>query len=168
MENYFRLHFSLMSRYKIMKSCWNAEPNKRPLFIELVDFLGDLLEDGLKSVRFTLACNSHDITFLTNHTMIVSFHVFQQHYASLNDYHEKLNAERSPALDFMKLITKRRDSSSSIEPGDNAETKIITKHKDSNSSHELEENKEARHSNEKQHADRNEIEMVPIVHNPGR
>lgn len=32
--------------YKVMMDCWKDEPTQRPSFTEMVDFLGDLLEDG--------------------------------------------------------------------------------------------------------------------------
>lgn len=50
-------------------------------------------------------------------------------------------------IDYMKLMTKRRESSSSLEFEDHTEWK---------------------HSNKKQYVNKNEIEMLPIVHNPGR
>lgn len=37
-----------------METCWDAEPNKRPLFVELAECLGDLLEDDTRSVRYLL------------------------------------------------------------------------------------------------------------------
>lgn len=33
-----------------MLDCWKMNPNNRPSFTDLAEFLGDLLEDGTKSV----------------------------------------------------------------------------------------------------------------------
>ena len=38
-----------MSIYHVMMKCWEADPNSRPSFKELMDFHGDLLEDGEKN-----------------------------------------------------------------------------------------------------------------------
>jgi len=37
-------------RYNLMLDCWKMNPVTRPSFTDLAEFLGDLLEDGTKSV----------------------------------------------------------------------------------------------------------------------
>lgn len=46
-----------MFRYNIMLDCWKMNPMTRPSFIELSERLGDLLQDGSKSVRKYLIYN---------------------------------------------------------------------------------------------------------------
>ena len=43
--------------YDMMMKTWNSDPKKRPNFLELMDELGDLLEEGTKDDYLTLTEN---------------------------------------------------------------------------------------------------------------
>lgn len=43
--------------YKVMLSCWEAEPDDRPAFSKLVATMGDFLEDNVKQYYLDLGCN---------------------------------------------------------------------------------------------------------------
>ena len=53
LKNYVNFYF----RYNIMLRCWKAKPTLRPSFSELVDSIGDLLEESVKAVRLLFAAN---------------------------------------------------------------------------------------------------------------
>lgn len=59
-----------------MKSCWNADPDRRPLFTELVDRLGDFLEKDKIKVRFNVPYNMRGIEFAVS-LKIDNLHIFQ-------------------------------------------------------------------------------------------
>lgn len=40
----------LVFRHKIMLDCWNINPQDRPSFTDLAEYLGDFLKDNSKSV----------------------------------------------------------------------------------------------------------------------
>lgn len=47
-----------------MLQCWKAKPTLRPSFTDLVESIGDLLEDSVKSVSHTLTiCHFSSIAF---------------------------------------------------------------------------------------------------------
>lgn len=39
-------------RYKIMNDCWRAKPTARPTFTDLVDSIGNLLDESVKMVIY--------------------------------------------------------------------------------------------------------------------
>uniref|UniRef100_A0A452J0N8 Vascular endothelial growth factor receptor 3 n=1 Tax=Gopherus agassizii TaxID=38772 RepID=A0A452J0N8_9SAUR len=39
--------------YRIMLSCWHGDPKERPTFSDLVEILGDLLQENVQQVRFS-------------------------------------------------------------------------------------------------------------------
>lgn len=50
---YFKVYYYYYSyefRYNIMLDCWKMNPMTRPSFTDLAERLGDLLQDGTKSV----------------------------------------------------------------------------------------------------------------------
>lgn len=46
------INFFFMFRYNIMLDCWKMNPMTRPSFTDLAERLGDLLQDGTKSVSY--------------------------------------------------------------------------------------------------------------------
>lgn len=46
-----KLYGIFVFRYNIMLDCWKMNPMTRPSFTDLAERLGDLLQDGTKSVR---------------------------------------------------------------------------------------------------------------------
>ncbi|KAL4230476.1 hypothetical protein ACF0H5_010858 [Mactra antiquata] len=43
--------------YKVMLACWEVDPEERPSFTQLVNIMGDFLEDNVKQYYLDLGCN---------------------------------------------------------------------------------------------------------------
>lgn len=46
---------SLLGSYRIMLSCWHGDPKERPTFSDLVEILGNLLQENVQQVKTSLS-----------------------------------------------------------------------------------------------------------------
>lgn len=44
----------LLGSYRIMLSCWHGDPKERPTFSDLVEILGNLLQENVQQVKTSL------------------------------------------------------------------------------------------------------------------
>uniref|UniRef100_G1K3G8 Vascular endothelial growth factor receptor 3 n=1 Tax=Xenopus tropicalis TaxID=8364 RepID=G1K3G8_XENTR len=71
--------------YRIMLSCWHGDPKERPTFTDLVEILGDLLQENVQQVKWTIQFVWQDLLCIKSccHKLIVLVYINIPPYCSI-------------------------------------------------------------------------------------
>uniref|UniRef100_T1JA98 receptor protein-tyrosine kinase n=1 Tax=Strigamia maritima TaxID=126957 RepID=T1JA98_STRMM len=86
-------------KYRIMTECWHSDPNQRPTFPELSDWIGDQLQTGMKEHYMQLNSEYLKLYQLT----------------TANPDYVNMNAD-NPAPDYVNLATDETEANNSTKP----------------------------------------------------